>query len=119
MATKKISYPDIMKKAMGKKFKVLVEISLALVQFQFTIAQLSFVIQGLKSSTEAMTGMKDLKQEYFALIVFALFSPLAWIRKIETFKVGFIFGFSMIVVTLVTISAFCISKNTAHFAQLQ
>ena len=33
-------------------------------------------------------------------------------RKIESFKVGFIFGFAMIIVTLVTISAFCISMVT-------
>ena len=52
-----------------------------------------------------------MKSEYFGLIVLSLFSPLAWVRKIETFKVGFIFGFAMIIVTLVTISAFCISIN--------
>ena len=55
--------------------------------------------------------MSDLRQEYFGLIVLALFSPLAWIRKIETFKIGFMFGFAMIIVTVITISTFCISMN--------
>ena len=44
----------------------------------------------------------------------ALFSPLAWIRDIETFKFGFIFGFAMIIITLITISGFCIGMNIAH-----
>ena len=53
----------------------------------------------------------ELKPEYFGLIVLALFSPLAWVRKIETFKFGFIFGFVMIIITLITISTFCIGIN--------
>lgn len=43
----------------------------------------------------------------------AAFSPLAWVREIETFKVGFIFGFAMIVVTVLTISIFCVGMNTS------
>ena len=103
---------------MGKKSKAFLEIALAVVQFQFTIAQLSFIIQGLKSTTESLFKLKDLKEEYFALIVLALFSPLAWVRKIEAFKQGFIFAFAMIVVTLVTISAFCISMNINHAKEI-
>lgn len=45
------------------------------------------------------------------MIVLSLFSPIAWVRKIETFKVGFMFAFVMIIVTLITISAFCVSIN--------
>lgn len=63
--------------------------------------------------------MQDLKAEYFALIVLALFSPIAWVRKIEAFKSGFIWAFAMIVITLITISAFCISKNINHSRQMQ
>lgn len=69
---------------------------------------MSFVIEGLKSTIEAVFGLENLKPEYFGLIVLAFFSPLAWVRKIETFKVGFMFGFAMIIVTLITISAFCV-----------
>ena len=63
-----------------------------------------------------MFALEDLPQEYFGLIVLALFSPLAWVRKIETFKVGFIFGFTMIIVTLITISAFCVGMNVSRYA---
>ena len=83
LKVKKISYPDIVKKAMGKKCKSFLEIILAIVQFQFTIAQLSFIIQGLKSTSESIFHISNLKQEYFGLIVLALFSPMAWVRKIE------------------------------------
>ena len=58
----------------------------------------------------------ELKQEYFGLLVLSLFSPLAWVRKIETFKFGFIFGFAMIIITLITISVFCVGINTTRIA---
>jgi amino acid permease len=78
--------------------------------FLFTIAQLTFVIDGLKSLTEQSFSLKNLKPEYFGLLVLVLFSPLAWARKIETFKVGYVFGFCMILITMITVMAFCSSK---------
>ena len=111
MHVKKISYPDIVEIVLGRKGKKFIEVCLAVIHFQFTIAQLVFIIGGLKSTIEALTGVRNLKQEYFAVIVLALFSPLAWIRKIETFKIGFMFGFAMIIITIITISIFCISMN--------
>jgi amino acid permease len=62
--------------------------------------------------TEQWSGLEDIKSEYFAVIFLALFSPLAWVREIEFFKIGFIFGFAMIIITLLTIAAFCVSKNS-------
>lgn len=43
--------------------------------------------------------------------MFAIFSPIAWVRDLETFKAGFVFGFAMIVITIVVISSFCVSMN--------
>jgi amino acid permease len=111
MHVKKISYPDIVHAALGKRGKKILEVFLAVVHFQFTIAHISFMIQGLKSTVENLSGWKNLEVEYFGLIVLALFSPLAWIRKIEAFKIGFMFGFAMIIITVITISTFCISMN--------
>lgn len=55
MHLKKISYPDIVYKALdSKRAKKFLEICLSIVHFQFTIAQLSFIIQGLKSTTESL-----------------------------------------------------------------
>lgn len=111
MLVKKISYPDIADKAMGRQGKKLIELCLAVIHFQFTIAQLAFIVEGIKSTVESMTGKSTLKEIHIGLIVLSLFSPLAWVRKIETFKIGFMFGFAMIVVTIITISVFCFSMN--------
>jgi amino acid permease len=112
MAVKKISYPDIVKAAMGPTGKKIIEVCLAFIHFQFTIAQLAFIIGGLKSTIDSIAGKQtNLKSEHIGLIVLSLFSPLAWVRKIETFKIGFMFGFAMIIVTLITISVFCLSIN--------
>ena len=59
----------------------------------------------------------ELKQEYFGLVILSLFSPLAWVRSIETFKIGFIFGFAMVIVTLITISTFCVGMNATRIAE--
>lgn len=111
MATRKISYPDIAGKALGTIGKRVLEVMLSIVHFMFTIAQISFTCNGLKASCENMFDMKDLRLEYFGLIVLAAYSPLAWVRQIETFKIGFMFGFAMIIVTVITICAFCIAMN--------
>lgn len=39
--------------------------------------------------------------------VVAVFAPLTWVRKIQKFKIGFIFGVFMILVTVVAISIYC------------
>ena len=44
---------------------------------------------------------------YISIFVICVFTPLTWVRKIETFRYGFIFGVSMILVAIVTISVFC------------
>ena len=72
----------------------------------------------MKSTIEALFSLKNLQQEYFGLIVLAAFSPLAWVREIETFKVGFMFGFAMIIVTVITISVFCVGLNSASHKSL-
>lgn len=72
---------------------------------------MAFVIESLKTIFIAMTGITWLTTTHYAFMVFALFSPLAWERKIETFKMGFMFGFIMIIVVLIVISCFCVNIN--------
>ena len=72
---------------------------------------MAFVIQGLHSTFEIWLSDKHLSKEYFGVVVFAMFSPIAWVRNIESFKSGMILGTFMIVVTLIVISCFCIEKN--------
>jgi amino acid permease len=84
---------------------------LAFVQWQFTIAQMTFVIQSLFAIYINVTGYDNLTINHIGLIVFFCFSPLAWQRDVSVFKFGMMFGFLMIVITLFVISYFCISKN--------
>lgn len=39
--------------------------------------------------------------------MFFVFGPLTWVRKIERFRVGFVFGVAMIFVTIIVIAIFC------------
>ena len=48
----------------------------------------------------------------------AMFSPLAWVREIEFFKIGYIFGFCMIIITIMTICGFCVVKNSAQVGDI-
>lgn len=84
---------------------------LAIVQWQFTIAMMTFVIQSLFAIYTAITGYDNLTINHMGLIVFFCFSPLAWQRDIGVFKFGMMFGFMMIIVTLIVISYFCININ--------
>jgi len=45
---------------------------------------------------------------YVSIAVLFIFAPLTWIRKIQKFKFGFIFGVGMILLTVVTIAIFCL-----------
>ena len=42
-----------------------------------------------------------------AIGVLVIFAPLTWVRKIQRFRFAFMFGVAMILVTIITISAFC------------
>jgi amino acid permease len=46
---------------------------------------------------------------YIGIFVLVTFAPLTWVRKIEKFRYGFIFGVAMILVAVLTISGFCYS----------
>jgi amino acid permease len=39
----------------------------------------------------------------------ALYAPLAWVRKLQYFRFGYIFGNVMIIFTVLVISSYCIS----------
>ena len=111
LATRRINYPEIAGKALGNTGKRILEVCLCTVHFQFTIAMIAFTILSLKSSFEYWTGLQDTKAEWYGFVVLIVFSPLVWVRDIEKFKIGFMFGFAMIIITLITVSGFCIAKR--------
>ena len=45
---------------------------------------------------------------WFALLFIIFYSPLAWVRKLHVFSVGYIIGSAMIFFTVIVISGYCI-----------
>lgn len=72
---------------------------------------MTFVIQGLHGIYTTISGNDDLSINFFGLVTLIVFSPLAWQRDIGVFKFGMMFGFAMIVISLIVISCFCININ--------
>ena len=98
-----ISYTDIVNRAFGSRIQGVFQGIIAVVQFQFTISQLAFVIESLESTwgviTEEYTfnpdgpvsnheapdfNTREVSMAHFliAIGVIIVFSPLTWVRKI-------------------------------------
>ena len=57
---------------------------------------------------------KDTNLWYFASILIVCYSPLAWVRNLEYFKIGYVIGTSMIVWTVLVVSGYCIAGLIEH-----
>lgn len=102
------SYSDIALKAMGPTGKVFVDIFIFLIQFSFTVAQISYTIRTLCG----ILG-KDCKPEgvniwWFALGIISIYTPLAMVRKLQKFSFGYILGNVMIIFTLCVVLSYSI-----------
>ena len=63
------------------------------------------------------SGEIDITEICTAVGVIFVFAPLSFVRKIEKFRFGFMFGVAMILLTVVTISCYCfgiIHKKNNH-----
>lgn len=100
-----------MKEALGESvFRVILGI-LAFVQFSFTITQITFTIKSVREvlSADHVFGVhKETNLWYFAIPLIVCYSPLAWVRNLEYFKIGYIIGTFMIVWTVLVVSGYCI-----------
>ena len=45
---------------------------------------------------------------YYAIILIIIYAPLAWVRKLQYFSFGYIFGNIMILFTVAVISSYCV-----------
>ena len=72
---------------------------------------MTFVIQGLHGIYTTVSGNDNLSLNFFGLVALIVFSPLAWQRDVSVFKFGMMFGFAMIVISLIVISTFCVNIN--------
>ena len=119
---------------MHKLFQMII----VFVQFQFTISQIAFVIESLVSTFGAHITNEDWDSSFMdealapkhralywvvSIGVVLVFSPLTWIRKIEVFRNGFIFGVAMIVITVIAISIYCMllitERDWAHWEMVK
>lgn len=54
-----ITYTEIVHLALGEKFLKVFKVIIAIVQFQFTISQISFVIESVRSTVKEYVGGGD------------------------------------------------------------
>lgn len=106
------TYPGIVEKAIGPKFKIVAEVFVAICQFSFTVTQISFTLKSVREVLNYANLLGDdgenMSLWWFAMILIALYSPLAWVRKLEFFSTGYIVGCVMILFTVLVVSGYCI-----------
>mmetsp|Transcript_32233 Transcript_32233/g.49316 ORF Transcript_32233/g.49316 Transcript_32233/m.49316 type:complete len:157 (+) Transcript_32233:722-1192(+) len=95
-----ISYTDIVNRALGPKVQKWFQAIIAVVQFQFTVSQLAFVIESTESTLAVLTHDPNFQSDggnphysekersvemvhfLVATGVLIIFAPLTWVRKI-------------------------------------
>lgn len=102
------SYPEIARRAMGDKGFQILRLLLTIAHIQFTIGQLSFTLKSLSSTFTVWLGATEaLPYWIFAIAVFFIYSPIAWVRTLEYFANAFIFSMAMIALAVITTSVYC------------
>lgn len=84
---------------------------LAFVQFSFTVTQITFTMKSFREvlSADKIFGVKEQTSLwYFAIVLIICYSPLAWVRNIEYFKIGYVIGMAMITWTVLVVCGYCI-----------
>jgi len=98
---KMYTYPDIAFIALGAKGKKFIQIILAFVQFSFTIAQISFSLNTFQIIVRQFSpDLENLNLWWFAMIIMIAYPPIAWVRKLQKFAIGYILGCVMIIYTV-------------------
>lgn len=101
------TYPGIAERALGRGGKIVVDIFLSFCQFSFTVAQISFTLKTLQSIILINGQRIDLW--YFAIGIICFYSPLAWVRRLQYFAIGYILGCAMIIYTVAVVSGYSVA----------
>ena len=107
LKTGKYNFSEIVNTALGHRGKAFADVVLATCQFSFTIAQISFTLEALESIFGGEKGHK-IDMWWFALLIICVYTPLAWVRRVQVFAVGYIIGISAILFTTVVVAGYCI-----------
>lgn len=94
-------------RALGKPGYDALRFLLMLAHLQFSIGQLSFTLQSLSSTFTVWCGKtEEISYWYFAIGIVLLYSPIAWVRCLEVFSVGFMFSMGMIALAVLTTTVY-------------
>lgn len=94
------SYPNIVKYALGETYFGFYSVIQAVLNFVFTIGSFAFFMKSLCSFFAAALGEEQNKVIYL-IVTIVVFSPILWVRTIETFQIGYIFAVVIILILLV------------------
>ena len=92
---------------LGSKWKVAVDLIIALAQFSFTVSHISFIIQSIRTTVDAHAGLESPVWPYL-LGVLSVLTPIAWVEDIKKFSFTFLVGNLLILSTIVTVSLYCV-----------
>lgn len=102
------SYSLLAEKALGKKGKVFLDITVMLTQYSFTVSHILFIVKSLKSTFDVALGVST-NPWLYASVMICILTPLAWVRNIATFSFSFMIGNIMILLTFIIVCIFCIT----------
>lgn len=105
-----------MEKALGKCGLQAARVCLSLAHWQFSVGQVTFTLKSLQSTIGSWVG-HQIPLWVFGICIVILYSPLVWIRRIEPLSKLLVFAALMILVGVVTTSAFAlgvISDQDGH-----
>lgn len=103
------SYPLLMKKAMGDKGFIAAKVALSLAHFQFSIGQISFILESLQSTIGAWVG-HDSPLWIYGILIWVIYTPLVWIRYFKFLEKAFIFAVFMILLGVMTTVVFALKE---------
>ena len=98
-----------MQRAIGEKGLILSRILLAVAHWQFTVGQMTFILESLNSTAIEWSPTKTaLPVWVFGIAIVLVYSPLAAIRRLQDIFVFFLLALVLILVALVTTSYFAL-----------
>lgn len=101
------SYSEIVLRILGRRAKLISDVMIAATQFSFTISHVTFEVDSLKSTVDAIWGINTSKSLY-AIAILCMLIPIAWVRDIGKFSFTFMLGNFLIMFTVMVVSVYCI-----------
>ena len=103
------SYSEIVERTFGTKTRRLTEIMIAITQFAFTVAHMSFIIGSIKTTIDDYYEIESNEYIFIGFLVMIL-TPLAFVRNIAKFSFTFLIGVLLILMSFFVCSIFCFKQ---------